>query len=234
MRPAAPRRRGPDPLPALPPVRRGHREQLDAELLQPAGARRGSTCGRRTEPHDHQPAGRRVGGRRSRPAARRTPRGAVHPDRVDPRRDGLAEPGHDRDRRRSDVPVAGSYTLTNSSVPSPAGRSGQPGQRPTRRPTIANGEQKTPGAGHAGSTSLRATIGNPVTQGRPRPVRLQRQRAPGAGQSADGDSEESVTIANPAAGAWAGASSTASRCRPARRRTTTSTCSPTRRSARWR
>jgi hypothetical protein len=74
------------------------------------------------------------------------------------------------------------------------------------RPTIANLEQQTRDVTViADTTSLRATIGNPsdaaadldlfvynCTTG---PCVL-------AGQSADGDSEESVTIANPAAGRW--------------------------------
>jgi hypothetical protein len=105
------------------------------------------------------------------------------------------------------VPVARSYTLTNIYGPF-TGRSVGTGLGSAfiATPTIANlAQQVYPIAVSAGSTSLRVTIGSPsdpaadldlfvynCTTG---PCVL-------AGQNADGDSEESVTIANPAAGNW--------------------------------
>ena len=105
------------------------------------------------------------------------------------------------------VPVARSYTLTNIYGPF-IGRAVGTTLGSARRGvfTIANlAQQQYPIAVSAGSTSLRATIGGTsdpaadldlfvfnCTTG---PCVL-------AGQSADGDSEESVTIANPAAGNW--------------------------------
>jgi len=57
----------------------------------------------------------------------------------------------------------------------------------------------------AGTTSLRATIGNPSDAAADLDLYVYNCTSGTcvlAGQSADGDSEESVTIANPAAGAW--------------------------------
>ena len=57
----------------------------------------------------------------------------------------------------------------------------------------------------AGSTSLRATIGSPSDAAADLDLFVQNCTSGtcvAAGQAADGDSEESVTIANPAAGAW--------------------------------
>jgi hypothetical protein len=54
----------------------------------------------------------------------------------------------------------------------------------------------------AGATSLRATIGNPSDPAADLDLFVLRPDGTTAGQSADGDSEESVTIANPAAGTW--------------------------------
>jgi hypothetical protein len=105
------------------------------------------------------------------------------------------------------VPVARSYTLTNIFGPFTGRAVGTTlGSAFRATPTIANlAQQQYPVAVTAGSTSLRATIGGTsdpaadldlfvfnCTTG---PCIL-------AGQSADGDSEESVTIANPAAGNW--------------------------------
>jgi hypothetical protein len=105
------------------------------------------------------------------------------------------------------VPVARSYTFTNL-FGAFTGRGVGTALGSARRGTfsIANlAQQQYPVTVTAGSTSLRATIGGTsdpaadldlfvynCTSG---PCVL-------AGQSADGDSEESVTIANPAAGAW--------------------------------
>ena len=57
----------------------------------------------------------------------------------------------------------------------------------------------------AGAASLRATIGNPSDPAADLDLFVQNCTSGtcvAAGQSADGDSEESVTIDNPAAGAW--------------------------------
>ena len=57
----------------------------------------------------------------------------------------------------------------------------------------------------AGATSLRATIGSPSDPGADLDLFVYNCTSGTcvlAGQNADGDSEESVTIANPAAGAW--------------------------------
>jgi hypothetical protein len=57
----------------------------------------------------------------------------------------------------------------------------------------------------AGATSLRATIGNPGDPGADLDLFVFNCTSGScvlAGQAADGDSEESVTISNPAAGAW--------------------------------
>ena len=106
------------------------------------------------------------------------------------------------------VPVARSYTLTNifgDFIGRAVGTAF--GSAAIATPTIANLAQNVTFVNvTAGSTSLRATIGSPsdpaadldlfvfnCTTG---PCNL-------AGQSADGDSEESVTINNPAAGTWA-------------------------------
>jgi subtilisin family serine protease len=105
------------------------------------------------------------------------------------------------------VPVARSYTLTNQFGAFTGRAVGTNlGSAFSATPSIANlQQQQYPVIVTSGSTSLRATIGGTsdlaadldlfvfdCTTG---PCVL-------AGQSADGDSEESVTIANPAAGNW--------------------------------
>jgi subtilisin family serine protease len=105
------------------------------------------------------------------------------------------------------VPIARSYTLTNT-LGSFVGRAVGTSFGSARLGSFSIAhlaQQQYPTVVTAGSTSLRATIGSPsdpaadldlfvfnCTTG---PCVL-------AGQSADGDSEESVTIANPAAGNW--------------------------------
>ena len=73
-------------------------------------------------------------------------------------------------------------------------------------PSIANlAQQQYPVAVTAGSTSLRATIGSPSDPAADLDLFVFNCTSGTcvlAGQSADGDSEESVTIANPAAGTW--------------------------------
>ena len=105
------------------------------------------------------------------------------------------------------VPVNRSYTLTNLYGPFIGRGVGTAlGSAYIDTPTIAHAAVQTFDVTvPAGSTALRATIGSPsdpaadldlfvynCTTG---PCVL-------AGQSADGDSEESVTVANPAAGLW--------------------------------
>ena len=104
------------------------------------------------------------------------------------------------------VPVATSYTLTNlfgAFTGRAAGSSLGSAFRAT--PSIANlAQQQYPVTVPAGSTSLRATIGSPSDPGADLDLFVFRCTTPTScvvvGQSADGDSEESVTIANPAAG----------------------------------
>jgi hypothetical protein len=105
------------------------------------------------------------------------------------------------------VPIARSYGITNLFGAFTGRAVGTNlGSAFLATPSIANhAQQQYPVVVTAGSSSLRATIGSPsdpaadldlfvfnCTTG---PCVL-------AGQSADGDSEESVTIANPAAGTW--------------------------------
>ena len=136
------------------------------------------------------------------------------------------------------VPVARSYTLTNVFGPFTGRAVGTTlGSAFLATPTIANlAQQQYPVDVTAGSTSLRATIGSPSDPAADLDLfvfNCTTGTCVLAGQNADGDSEESVTIANPAAGNWL-VSSTASPSRPGRPRTSTSTCSRTRRSARSR
>jgi hypothetical protein len=106
------------------------------------------------------------------------------------------------------VPVARSYTLTNTLGAFTGRAVGTAlGSAFLATPTIANLEQQvytvnvTPG-----STSLRATIGSPSDPAADLDLFVFRPNGTLAGQSADGDSEESVTVAintttNPA-GTW--------------------------------
>jgi hypothetical protein len=105
------------------------------------------------------------------------------------------------------VPIARSYTLTNlfgaftgRAVGTTLGSARQ------ATPTIANlAQQQYPIAVTPGSTSLRATIGGTSDPAADLDLYVFNCASGScvlAGQSADGDSEESVTIANPAAGNW--------------------------------
>ncbi len=108
------------------------------------------------------------------------------------------------------VPVARSYSLHNNFASFTGQATGSPlGSARKGVFTIANHEQQTYTTTiPAGSTSFRATIGGPsdaaadldlfVYQCTDASCTTKTLR----GQSADGDSEESVTIANPAAGTW--------------------------------
>ena len=108
----------------------------------------------------------------------------------------------------SGVPVARSYTITNlfgaftgRAVGTTLGSANRTSQGP-----IATGQQHLyQVAVTAGSTSLRATIGGTSDPAADLDLFVFNCTAGPcvlAGQSADGDSEESVTIANPAAGLW--------------------------------
>jgi Bacterial pre-peptidase C-terminal domain len=105
------------------------------------------------------------------------------------------------------VPVARSYTMTNLFGAFTGRAVGTTlGSAKTATPTIANLAQQQfviPVA--AGSSSLRATIGGTSDHAADLDLFLFNCTSGScvlAGQSADGDSEESVTIANPAAGTW--------------------------------
>ena len=105
------------------------------------------------------------------------------------------------------VPVARSYTLTNLfGAFTGRGVGTTFGSAFRDVPTIANLDfQVYPVTVTAGSTSLRATIGgtsDPAADLDLYVFNCTSLPCVLAGLSADGDSEESVTIANPAAGAW--------------------------------
>jgi hypothetical protein len=105
------------------------------------------------------------------------------------------------------VPVARSYTMTNLFGAFTGRAVGTTlGSAFRDRPTIANlAQQVRDVTVTAGSTSLRATIGNPSDPAADLDLFVFNCTSGScvlAGQNADGDSEESVTIANPAAGLW--------------------------------
>jgi subtilisin family serine protease len=106
------------------------------------------------------------------------------------------------------VPVARSYDITNLFGPFTGRAVGTSlGSAFLDTPTIANLAQNVTFVSvAAGSTSLRATIGSPSDPAADLDLFVYNcttNTCVLAGQSADGDSEESVTIANPAAGTWA-------------------------------
>jgi subtilisin family serine protease len=105
------------------------------------------------------------------------------------------------------VPVARSYTLANQFGAFTGRAVGTTfGSAKIARPTIANlAQQQNVVTVPAGTSSLRATIGNTSDTGADLDLFVFNCTSGAcalAGQSADGDSEESVTIANPAAGNW--------------------------------
>lgn len=106
------------------------------------------------------------------------------------------------------VPLARSYDITNL-LGSFTGRAigTALGSAFRATPTIAHHEQQvTFVTVDAGSTSLRATIGSPSDPAADLDLFVFNCTSGScfqAGSNADGDSEESVTIANPAAGRWA-------------------------------
>jgi subtilisin family serine protease len=105
------------------------------------------------------------------------------------------------------TPVNRTYTLTNLFGAFTGRAVGGPmGSARIETPTIANlAVQEFNLTVPAGTTSLRATIGSPSDPGADLDLFVYNCTSGTcvlAGQNADGDSEESVTIANPAAGAW--------------------------------
>jgi subtilisin family serine protease len=105
------------------------------------------------------------------------------------------------------TPVSRSYTLTNVFGEFTGRAVGTTlGSAKILTPTIANLAQQQRGiAVAAGSTSLRVTIGGTSDPAADLDLFVYNCTTGScvlAGQSADGDSEESVTIANPAAGTW--------------------------------
>ena len=104
-------------------------------------------------------------------------------------------------------PVARSYTMTNQ-FGSFTGRAvgSTFGSAQITTPTITTGvQQQRAITVAAGSSSLRVTIGHASDTGADLDLYVYNCTSGScvlAGQSADGDSEESVTIANPAAGTW--------------------------------
>jgi subtilisin family serine protease len=105
------------------------------------------------------------------------------------------------------TPVAREYTLTTKFGPFTGRAVGTPlGSAKIGRPSIAAGDQQVYDVNvEAGATSLRATIGNTSDTGADLDLAVLNCTSGTcvvAGTSADGDSEESVTVANPAAGHW--------------------------------
>jgi subtilisin family serine protease len=105
------------------------------------------------------------------------------------------------------VPVARSYTLTNLFGAFTGRAVGTPlGSARIDTPTIAHlAQQQFQTTIPAGATSFRATIGSPSDPAADLDLFVFNCTSGTCvlvGQSADGDSEESVTINNPAAGAW--------------------------------
>lgn len=105
------------------------------------------------------------------------------------------------------TPIERSYTVTNTQAAF-SGRlaAGAVGSAKMVRPTIANLEsQQYPIVVSAGASKLTVTIGNPADQGADLDLSVYNCTSGScvlAGQAADADSEESVTINNPAAGNW--------------------------------
>lgn len=105
------------------------------------------------------------------------------------------------------VPIARSYTIANGFGAFTGRAAGTTlGSANRMTPTIANAEQQQFQVNvAAGSTSLRATIGSTSDLAADLDLFVFNCTSGTcvlAGQAADGDSEESVTIANPAAGVW--------------------------------
>ena len=102
------------------------------------------------------------------------------------------------------LPEARSYTATNLFGAFTGRMQGTPlGSAFLQTPTIADGEvQEYTVEVPAGATSLRATIGNTSDLAADLDLFVENPAGVRVGQSADGDSEESVTINGPAVGTW--------------------------------
>jgi hypothetical protein len=102
------------------------------------------------------------------------------------------------------TPVARSYNFKNLFGAFTGNASGSNlGSAKVARPTIANGAQQTyTVVVDASSTSLTARIGNPSDQNADLDLFVLNAAGTVLGQAADGDSEEAVTINNPAAGTY--------------------------------
>jgi hypothetical protein len=102
------------------------------------------------------------------------------------------------------VPIARSYDITNLFGTFTGRAQGTSmGSALLQTPTIAHhAVQEYEVDVPAGATSLRATIGSPSDPAADLDLFVFRPNGTLGGQSADGDSEESVTIANPVAGTW--------------------------------
>jgi hypothetical protein len=102
------------------------------------------------------------------------------------------------------TPVNREYTLTNLFGAFTGRAVGTSlGSAKIDRPTIAHhAVQQYQVVVPAGTTSLRATIGSPSDPAADLDLFVLNPSGATAGQSADGDSEESVTITNPVAGTW--------------------------------
>ena len=191
-------------LPALPPVRRRDRLEREPQLLQPGGRRR--PTGR---PNSRTTTNPIAGVWEVTVEARRTSDVANAPftltasilgATVSPNPDTIAS-------ATIGVPIARSYTLTNVFGPFTGRAVGTGlGSAFLATPTIANLAQQQ----YHGQRDGRVDVASrddrqPVRSGgRPRPLRLQLhvRHLRARRSEADGDSEESVTIANPAAGIW--------------------------------
>ena len=192
---------GSDPLPALAPFGLAIDSNAASNCYNPdVGGRLHD--GQPDEPERDEPqAGAEVTSTRT-GAPTRIRRGAVHADRVDPRGERLAQPRHHRlgdDRHARQPELHADEPARRSPVVLSAGRWGARGSR-LRRSRISRSRSSRD---RAGATSLRATIGSPSDPGAD--LDLVYNCTSGrvlAGQNADGDSEESVTIGSPAAGAW--------------------------------
>ena len=184
----------------------------------PAKPGGGCTTGSPLTPHDSDPL---AGAWEITVDARRSSDTDFAPythDCVDSRCDGDAESRRHRSRNESACRSRGRTRSRMASVHSPVARQARTlGSANRMTPTIADGEQQRSTSRHCGIESLRATIGRHAAT----PLRIstcssttaRRGSCVPAGQAADGDSEESVTIANPAGRRMAGRRSTASQFR---------------------
>ncbi|AZQ34788.1 serine protease [Streptomyces cyaneochromogenes] len=102
------------------------------------------------------------------------------------------------------TPAAASWKVTNNYAAIDGKLAGGPlGSSKTARPTIAEGAtQTTTVEVPAGATSLDVTIGNVSDAAADLDLVVKNAAGTEVGSSADGDSEESVSVANPAAGTY--------------------------------